>query len=96
MNTIHKTTRRRKHRRKLFTARSISFTFLLALSAFTAFIISNPLANFYTATYTLLIYLLTICGSLLIIFIVFFGFVVKSIRFMGKTFQKTQMIITFF
>ena len=91
MNTIHKTTRRHKHKRKLFTARSISaFTFLLALSAFTAFIISNPLANFYTVTYTLLIYLLTICGSLLIIFIVFFGFTVKSIGSWEKHFKNAD------
>gem|GEM_PF-5644834 len=91
MNTIHKTRRRRKHRRKLFTARFIStVAFLLAISAFTAFIISNPLANFYTASYTLLMYLLTACGVLLIIFIFFFGFVVKAIRLMGRMFQRRR------
>lgn len=75
----------------MFTGRFIStVAFLLAISAFTAFIISNPLANFYTASYTLLMYLLTVCGVLLIIFIFFFGFVVKSIRLMGRMFQKRR------
>ncbi|GEM_PF-4530998 len=95
MDDLQKTVIRHKHvhgrKKKLFTTGNIiKFAAVVLFLAFTAFIIADPSIGFYASLYTVLLYLVAICGFLLILVFVFFGFVIKFFQFVEKIFQNRK------
>lgn len=88
-----KPARRHRYKKRLFTAGNKAvFIFLLTFFVFTACIISNLAMNFCTSVCYLIIYFLSACVLLLILFLVFFEFTAKFITIPGENVSKKKVL----